>query len=221
MNNPYQNIDNVVYLLCKLENGGATPLGTCFLTSKPGVFVTCAHVTRGVNSDLVIVIQAPLENGYQDTSPNRQVQSFPVQISDHDPITDISLLTSGPDITATSNINIMATDNISVGEEVTIFGFPHANTGRTVLTQQKTEIGAKILLDSSGVKTKHMVLNIQARPGQSGGPVFRNSDLSLVGILIGAYAPIAQGGISLGGIDPQTLHQTTHVVSAEYLRDML
>lgn len=219
MTRPYQDVNNVVYLLCAVENGSAIPLGTCFLTSKPGVFATCAHVTRGVNANLVIVIQEPLENGYQDTSPDRRVQSVPVQISEHDPVTDISLLTSG--LAVTSNVRVMATDDIEVGEEVTVFGFPHANTGRTVLTQQKTEIGAKIFLDSSGVKTKHMVLNIQARPGQSGGPIFRNSDLSLVGILIGAYAPIAEGGISLGGIDPQTLHQTTHAVSAEYLRDML
>lgn len=219
MHNPYDGINNVVYLLCKVESGNAMPLGTCFLTSKPGVFVTCAHVTRGVNSNLMVAIQEPLENGYQDTSPDRQVKFFPVQISEHDPVTDLSLLTSGLDVT--SNVKIMATDDINVGEAVTIFGFPHANTGRTVLTQQRTEIGAKILLDSSGVKTKHMVLNVQARPGQSGGPIFRNSDLSLVGILIGAYAPTSQGGISLGGVDPQTLHQTTHAVSAEYLRDML
>lgn len=216
---PYKDVNNVVYLLCKAEGKMVMPLGTCFLTSKPGIFVTCAHVTRGINSDLVVVIQEPLENGYQDTSRDRQIKYFPVEISEHDPLTDISLLTSGLD--AVSNVKIMATDDINVGDEVTIFGFPHANTGRTVLTQQTTEIGAKILLDSSGVKTKHMVLNIQARPGQSGGPIFRNSDLSLVGILIGAYAPIDSGGISLGGIDPQTLHQTTHAVSAEYLRDML
>lgn len=64
-------------------------------------------------------------------------------------------------------------------------------------------------------------MNIQARPGQSGGPVIRKSDNTIIAILIGAYVPTIGGGIDLGGIDPQTLHQTTHAVSTEYMERML
>ncbi|MDY0406599.1 serine protease [Virgibacillus sp. 179-BFC.A HS] len=122
---------------------------------------------------------------------------------------------------AKSNLRIGNTDRIMVGERVAIIGFPHSDLGRVVLTQQTTEVGAKILLSNNGVKTKHLVLNIQARPGQSGSPVISLKDRTLVGILIGPYVPTVTGGISLGGIDPQTLHQTTHVVSTEYLQRMI
>lgn len=64
-------------------------------------------------------------------------------------------------------------------------------------------------------------MNIQTRPGQSGSPVFRESDSMLVAMIIGSYAPNSSGSISLGGVDPHTLHQTTHAVSAEYILQML
>ena len=73
----------------------------------------------------------------------------------------------------------------------------------------------------SFIKSKHIVLNIQTRPGQSGSPVFRESDSMLVAMIIGSYAPNSSGSISLGGVDPHTLHQTTHAVSAEYILQML
>ena len=76
-----------------------------------------------------------------------------------------------------------------------------------------------ILIDAAGIKSKYMVLNIQTRPGQSGSPVLRDSDARLIGMLIGAYS--AGSFASFGGVDPSTLHQTTHVISAEYILDMI
>lgn len=40
-------------------------------------------------------------------------------------------------------------------------------------------------------------------------------------MLIGSYAPQSSGSISLGGIDPQTLHQTTNAIPAEYINEMI
>lgn len=216
---PFSNMDKVVYLVGRLQGETIIPLGTCFLTQKPGVFATCAHIVKGSDQNLGIVIQNNVSNGYQDTTSTQNIQFLPVKINTIDPLRDLCTLKG--DIPNTSNLRISNTDVIKPGEMVIVFGYPHANTGRTVLTQQTTEVGAKIILSSGMVKSKHIVLNIQARPGQSGGPIIRNSDLSLVGILIGAYVPKSGGGISVGGIDPQTLHQTTHAISAEYLVRLL
>jgi ABC-type transport system involved in cytochrome bd biosynthesis fused ATPase/permease subunit len=89
-----------------------------------------------------------------------------------------------------------------------------------VLTLQPAIVGARILIASDGVKTKNIVINTQARSGQSGGPVFDAPKSSVVAVLLGSYAPEG-GGMRLGDIDPQTLHQTTHAISAEYLKGML
>lgn len=124
-------------------------------------------------------------------------------------------------MTIQSTMQLSSTDNIQVGQEVVVFGYPHSNHGRMVLTQQNTHVGAKVLIESAGLKFKNVILNIQTRPGQSGGPIINPQTREIVGMIIGSYAPKTNGGISIGGIDPQTLHQTTHAISAEYIKEMV
>lgn len=211
---------NLVFSIGRLEEKIYYPLGTCTLINQTNTLVTAAHVVGGADKDLVIRLNDNFNGGYQDTTEAR-LTLVKVEIVNIDPIKDICILRLVGSNDVKSNLRISNTDNVNVGDRVAIVGFPHSDLGRIVLTQQTTEVGAKILLGNSGFKTKHLVLNIQARPGQSGSPVINLKDRSLIGILIGAYVPTIDGGISLGGIDPQTLHQTTHVVSTEYLQRII
>lgn len=214
----FSSINNIVFPVGRITPDGVSLLGTAFLIDKPGLFVTASHVCNNNDNNLVIVLSKTESfYDYQDTTHN-QVNLVNAKVVQTDPFSDISILKIDVDIK--SSVNITSSDNCKPGDTVVLFGFPHADQGRMVLTQQVTQIGAKVLIDSSGIKTKHIILNIQARPGQSGGPIF-SKDLSVLGILIGSYAPRTTGGISLGGIDPQTLHQTTHAVSAEYIKEMI
>lgn len=213
------NLHRLVYTVGRITPTGIQLLGTCFLLNKPGIFVTAAHVTNNDDNNLVVALN-PNTNmlTYQDTSDTKVVY-IKVNIEKIDPVHDICLLKSDKDIF--SNICIGSTDDIMVSERLSIVGYPHCTQGRNVLTYQETTVGAKILIESSYVKSKHLVLNIQTRPGQSGSPVFRETDSKLVAMVIGSYAPNSQGAISLGGVDPHTLHQTTHAVSTEYILKML
>lgn len=214
-------LNDVVFSIGRVIDDAYHAAGTCTLINKQDLLVTAAHVVNGNDENLFIRINNNFESGYQDTTI-QQHRIVPVKIEAIDPLRDVCVLSfKGEEASGRSNIKVSNADNVNPGEVVTVVGFPHSDLGRIVLTQQTCEVGAKILLSSKGIKSKHLVLNIQARPGQSGGPIIRKSDGTLVGILIGAYVPTINGGISLGGIDPQTLHQTTHAVSAEYLERML
>ena len=79
----------------------------------------------------------------------------------------------------------------------------------------------QILLSSSNIQSKHAVINIQTRPGQSGSIVFNLKNDSVIGVLVGAYANNSGGSVLVGGINPAEPHQTTYAVSAEYVKDML
>lgn len=207
-----------IFALGRNSPGGVQPLGTAFALDKPGHFATTSHVAGLDDTNLVLVFKLIQSiHDYQDTA-DQGVHMLPVKIFASDPFHDLAVLTADANVTA--NLPIGGTDSAPVGTQVSSFGFPHADDGRLVLTQQDTEVGARILIESGGIKAKHVVLNTQARPGQSGSPIFRKDNGQLVAVLVGSYAPGGGGGISLGGVDPHTLHQTTHAVSAEYLRKM-
>lgn len=198
--------------------GGVQLTGSAFALNKPGHFATAFHAVGADDTNLVLALKGMKQiDEYQDTA-NQQVQLFPVKIHAADPVHDLVVLRSPNGVSC--NIAIGGADDVKVGTEISSFGFPHADHGRMVLTRQDTAVGARVLIETGGIKTKHLVLNTQARPGQSGSPVFRRSDGLLIAVLVGSYAPGGGGGISLGGVDPHTLHQTTHAVSAEYLKGM-
>jgi V8-like Glu-specific endopeptidase len=216
----YSSLANIVLAVGRTGANGVSLLGTATLLNSPGKFVTAAHVTNKDEQNLVVVVKPDnsIINDYQDTS-NYQVEMIPVRIEAIDTFTDLCILSA--DIDAFSNISMGSTDILNFGSVVDIFGYPHAVHGRLVLTHQRTEIGARILIKNGIVKTKQVVLNTQARPGQSGSPIFCAYTTFMVAILIGSYAPGGGGGLLVAGVDPHTLHQTTHAVSVEYVREML
>ncbi|HDX9008790.1 S1 family peptidase [Aeromonas dhakensis] len=193
-------------------------LGTGFFISSNKI-ATTRHVVGNMNEGIVVLAPHINDiNAYQDTSDNRCIP-VPARIVDIDPLKDLAILEIDGHLDGRCP-EIGGFDDVRVSEEVGIFGFPHSVEGRRVLTFQKAEVGAKVLLMSNGIKSKHAVINIQSRPGQSGSLVFSTRVNKIVGILIGAYAPEG-AGMSLGGINPRELHQTTHCISSEYLREML
>lgn len=196
------------------------PLGTCFFVRPDGMLITTRHVIGNDDANLCVLLPKIKDlNQYQDTTDTR-CQRVAAKVVEVDPLRDIAVLKT--DLNFGGQIpEIGSFDETNVSEDVQILGYPHAPQGRIVLTLQTTAIGAKVLLDSEGTKSKHAVVNIQARPGQSGSMVYLPRQNRVVGILIGAFVPITGAPATVMGIDPQELHQTTHCISAEYIREML
>lgn len=210
----------LVYAIGRLTPDYVQMLGTGFLVSNHGHIVTTHHVTGSCDNNLVFLEpHIGNINNYQDTSV-KEGNIHPINIAEIDPIKDICLLKAA--VLPEFVIPPLGTfDSDNIGDEVGIFGFPHCTEGRRVLTFQKAEIGAKVLVEIHGVKAKHAVINTQARPGQSGSIVFSPGRGTISGMLVGAWGGAARGVISLGGINPRELHQTTHCISAEYIKEMI
>jgi S1-C subfamily serine protease len=145
---------------------------------------------------------------------------IPAQIHAADPYRDLCVL-SIDGIQGMLPPLIASADDLSPGEPVVLFGYPHANAGRHVLTRQTADVGARVLLSAGPGTSKNVVLNIQAQPGQSGSPVISAVTGRIAAVLVGSFVPGSGGGIRLGTIDPMTLHQTTHAVSAHYIQEMI
>lgn len=205
----------------KREDGLVEPLGTSFIVGERK-FATAAHVVGPSDAGLVAIISRIGQIAdYQDTTDSR-VSYMPVSLAAYDPVRDIAILEAPSDVRLAVPYLAVGSDEAPPGTAVTSLGFPHADTGRVVLTQHSSVVGARVLLGSGGARTKHLVLNTQTRPGQSGGPVLSADGSKLFAMIVGGYTPVGvAGGVSIGGIDPQTLHQTTHAVSAEYISGMI
>lgn len=218
----FTDISNMVVAIGRVNTNGVELLGTGFLLNKEGILATAAHVVNNNDNGLVLILNnVDSIQQYQDTT-NHQVKFIKIQIVNVNPFADVCILKIIDNAKIKSNLLLSSTDDINVGEQVALFGYPHADHARMVLTQQNTYVGAKVKIDSSGIKSKNIILNIQCRPGQSGSPIVNLKDMTICAMIIGSYAPkFAAGGISIGGIDPQTLHQTTHAISAEYIKEML
>lgn len=216
----FTDISYVVHPVGRITPNGVSLLGTAFFINKPGLLATAAHVVGNNDNGLVIIMNRVNSiQDYQDTF-NNQVNFITAKIKEVNPIYDVCLLEVPEKIQSTFTLS--STDSINVGENISLFGYPHCDHGRMVLTQQNTSVGAKILINSSGIMAKNIVLNIQSRSGQSGSPIVIPESRSIAAMLIGSYAPQSNGGgISIGGIDPQTLHQTTHAISATYIKEMI
>nr|WP_277399917.1 serine protease [Pseudoxanthomonas sp. LH2527] len=217
-----RNLDlftQITYVIGRLMPDGVQMLGTGFLFRADGYIATTQHVV-GVDPANLVILMPHIKsmNEYQDLSDTR---CTPVNVSvvELDPIRDLAVLKADLGFSGTLP-PLTSFDKVDVGAEVGIFGYPHCTEGRRALTFQKAELGAKVKITEKNVTTKHAVINVQARPGQSGSLVFDPASGGVVGVLIGAWAP-GRDGISLGGINPRELHQTTHCVPAEYLREML
>lgn len=213
------DLSQLVYAVGRMEPSGAQLLGTAFAVA-PDKVATAFHVVGASDQNLFMALpKVQRFDDYQDTS-DKTLQTVALKIHAADPIRDLCILQL-PGQAISFSHTIGSADEVQIGSPLSTIGFPHANFGRLVLTQQQAQVGAKILLENLGEKSKHIVLNTQARDGQSGGPVFDSSMQRVVAVLLGSFAPGGGGGISLGGVDPHTLHQTTHAISAEYVRAML
>jgi S1-C subfamily serine protease len=205
-------------VIAQLRPGGGVMLGTGFLAAN-GCIATTHHVIGNERENLVILSPPRLNSlAFQDLTLD-QSDYAAAQVGEIDPFRDIAILRAA----LTWNGHpppLGALDQVHVGTPVDIFGYPHCVLGRRAFTYQRAEIGAKVLLENNRIKSKHGVINVQARPGQSGSPVVEPATQRIIGMLIGAWVPGAPN-VLLGAINPEELHQTTHCVSADHIKDML
>jgi len=213
---PYSKL---TYPIGRVTPTGIDLLGTGFMIRENGLIATTHHVIGNGGANLVICLPNPdASNGYQDLTDTR-VNTTPLAVVEIDPLRDIAVLKA--DIAWDRPLPVLSSfDDMLLGQPVAIFGYPHCPHGRRAFTLQQAEIGAKVLMGNMGILSKHAVINVQARPGQSGSPVVDPASGVVLGMLVGAWVP-GPTGLRLGDINPYELHQTTHCIGAQHIKDML
>jgi len=202
------------------EAGTVTALGTAFCLDKSRLFATAAHVVGQTDEGLVILLNSTSDIQDYQLGVRGKIQCIPVKIQQYNPVHDLAILKLDSPQDVKWDIKVGSADSVGVGTDVITLGYPHLDVGRFVLTRHHAAVGAKIFLPLLGNNIKFLVLNFLARPGQSGSPVFRPGSQEIVGVLTGAYRPESGQQILIDGVDAAAINQTTHAVSAEYLKGM-
>lgn len=210
------------YVVGRRKDKTVQPLGTAFLVGK--TLVTALHVINSDDTNLVLTMPKIVNiNQYQDTT-DLSCSSIPLRIKNPLPPYDVCTLEldGGIHIEATLPWEIGNLDECFVGEELGLWGYPHCVEGRVVLTFQKAELGAKLLMSNSGLKTKYGTINTLTRPGQSGSPVCSLNTGKLVGMMVGAYdSHPGTSGLYMGGEKLGFANQTSYFLSSEYIAKLL
>jgi hypothetical protein len=209
------------YVVGRQKDKNVQPLGTAFLVGK--ILVTALHVIDSNNNNLVLALPKINNiNQYQDTT-DLLCHLMPLKIKGSLPPYDLCTLELSNSLHIETNAwELGNLDECSVGEELGLWGFPHCTEGRVVLTFQRAELGAKLLMGNSGLKTKYGTVNILTRPGQSGSPVYSLRTGKVLGMLVGSYdSNRGNGGVYINGEKFNFTNQTSYFLSSEYITQMI
>ncbi|MBH3398300.1 trypsin-like peptidase domain-containing protein [Pseudomonas fluorescens] len=193
-----------------------TLLGSGFICSDKGYFLTCAHILDITKS---IYIALPPESDSFPTIHGNTFTFNEATIAQYDPLNDVALLKlSGTTVTACPPPSILFGDerSIDIGTSVCYFGFPFAFNIPKV---SQSIISAKT---SNEHGARNLMLDTTVNNNNSGGQVVDISTNKVIGIVSGRFAP--GGNQAVAWIGGQPIGQDSNISFASgisYAVDLL
>jgi serine protease Do len=201
------------FLLVRKKGNSVFFLGTAFLIHEEGYLLTAAHLLENNKDNLMVV--KPLEpDGFTQVSFDT-VSAIEVEAIEIDSVHNAALLKFR------TKFNIETPDHLAGSAESTIigtsllcFGFPFGHQDLHNLTAQGTMLSSKILSKDG---TNLLLFDSVVHEGMSGGPIVNLDDGRVIGIIIGRFSPIENGG-DFVKIDEHPDYQTgfSYAISIEY-----
>ncbi|MBP1119862.1 serine protease [Pseudomonas sp. PvP028] len=195
-----------------------TLLGSGFLCSDKGYFLTCAH-TLDITKPLYITTP-PDPNSF----PTIQGNKFPfteVDVVQYDPLNDIALLKlklAPSTIVACPPPSVIFGDerSIDIGTTICYFGFPFAFNIPKV---SQSVVSAKISTEQG---TRNLMLDTAANDKNSGGQLVDVSTNKIIGIVSGRFSPSGtQPAAWIGGTAMGQDSNVSFAVGISYALDLL
>jgi len=166
-------VESVLRILCPSKNRS----GTGFL-HKSGNLITAGHVVEGCTTNEILVISA---------------LGKIIHVSDIiiDEDLDLALLTMG-ERSQSSALSICKNDKISIGAQVSTWGFPSGYNGRTSLLSSGYISGIDHVKTKNNKVVGKLVVNAAFNSGNSGGPLIEIENGTVIGVVSSKLAPMPQ-----------------------------
>lgn len=210
-------------IVLPLATGDKLISSAVFIGQKDGypIFVSTLHQV-GETQEFKIAIPPHLGNvGTVQVYPLNGTQAIGVELVKTDPIYDLAFFKGiTRDLSgAVPKIN-MNFNEIGVGEELLVVGYPYSTLGSFLETAEIAHVSAKgRRLFMNSLKIDELIISHQTLQGSSGSAVVKRSDGSLCGIIRGTLAP--PNVISIGEIPLASDTNVTYVTFSKIIGEIL
>jgi serine protease Do len=200
-------------MLVRKKENAVVFLGTAFLMHDDGYLLTAAHlmqddpeglmVVRGVNPDDFVPISL-------DT-----VSAMSVSVSAVDEVHNVALLEIDRNLHINTPDHLAGTmENLNIGTSLLCIGFPFGQDEMYNLTAQSAILSSKV---RSKNRTKLLLFDTMVSDGMAGSPLVSTEDGRAIGIVIGRFTPVEDGGdFARGKGHPGYDSQISYAVSIDY-----
>lgn len=196
---------------------------TCLEQLGPHLlFATCLHLfERGTD----IGIGVPPHMGDMQKPQEYPFMNMPVlkaSVVAVDPFADLAIVAASDPAAVLPQLPLIAShsDQVSVGSEVVVLGYPYAPLGSVLETWVPTHVSARgSRRIAPNVHIEELILSNVSHPGSSGSAVVGKHDAVLYGIVRGSLAPAS--GLRIGSIPIASDSSVTFATSAHLLHGLL
>jgi len=165
---------SVVRVICFKERTG----GTGFV-HKSGYIITAAHVVSDCERSEIAVVGMGIGGKVKITDI----------IADH--VLDLAILKTEQKITVPTTLSINPNSNLTLGAQVTTWGYPGGYGGALPLLSVGYLAGQDTV-KSANKSVRRWVVNAAFNGGNSGGPLLRVEDGTVIGVVSSKLAPLPE-----------------------------
>lgn len=211
--NSGQKFIGACFILVRKQENSVVFLGTAFLVHEKGYLLTAAHIISNDNDNLMVARVKNPEDFSQLSID--EVAAVNVDVIKTDAYHNIALLKLQKGyLIETPDYLIGQVDNLSLGSGLINIGFPYGHQDMHLLAVRSSILSAKAKLNNG---TKLLLFDSMVHDGMTGGPLISVEDERIVGLVIGRFSPLDDGGdFSRGENYPEYNTSMSYAISIEY-----
>ncbi|MBK5200197.1 MAG: trypsin-like peptidase domain-containing protein [Spirochaetaceae bacterium] len=213
-----QKFIGACFILLRKRADSVVFLGTAFLVHDKGYLLTTSHII-GDDFENLMVARPHDPEDFSKLSLD-EIAAVSVTVVQTDAYHNVALLELKKGfIIETPDYLIGQVDNLKLGTGLINIGFPYGHQDMHILAIRSSVLSSKVKLDNG---TKLLLFDSMVHDGMTGGPLVSIEDERIVGIVVGRFSPLDDGGdFSRGQNYPLYDTSMSYAVSIEYGYNML
>lgn len=216
--NPGQKFIGACFILLRKRENSVVFLGTAFLVHDQGYLLTATHIIENDFENLMVArTQNPEEFSRLSLD---EIAAVSVDVVKTDSYHNVALLKLHKGfLIETPDYLLGQVDGLRLGTGLINIGYPYGHQDMHILAIRSSVLSSKVQFDN-GIKL--LLFDSMVHDGMTGGPLVSIDDERIVGVVVGRFSPLEDGGdFSRGKNYPEYDTSMSYAVSIEYGYNLL